>query len=68
MTETPTPKPATASWPRATDPISGSPMVGPFPAPAGTDSPPVMPETRCVSKKWEWWPGAPPHSARNRLT
>ncbi len=22
------------------------------------DSPRVMPETRCVSKKWGWWPGA----------
>ena len=22
------------------------------------DSPPVMPETRCASKNWKWWPGA----------
>ena len=22
------------------------------------DSPRVMPETRCVSKNWGWWPGA----------
>ena len=22
------------------------------------DSRPVMPETRCVSKNWKWWPGA----------
>src|SRR5688572_4344906 len=34
----------------APDPISRSPMVGRFWAPAGTDGPRVMPETRCVSK------------------
>ena len=28
------------------------------PRPAAADSPPVMPETRCVLKKWGWWPGA----------
>ena len=33
-------------------------MVGRFPAPAAADSPRVMPETRCVSKNWGWWPGA----------
>ena len=43
---------------RATGPISGSPMVGRFWAPPRTDSPRVMPETRCVSKNWGWWPGA----------
>ncbi len=26
--------------------------------PAAGDGPPVMPETRCVSKNWGWWPGA----------
>ena len=43
---------------RCIDPISDSPMVGRFPPPAAADSPRVMPETRCVSKNWEWWPGA----------
>jgi len=36
---------------RAIDPKSGSPLVGRKRPPARTDSPPVMPETRCVSKK-----------------
>ena len=40
------------------DPISRTPMVGRFSPPAATDSPRVMPETRCASKNWEWWPGA----------
>jgi len=44
------------------DPISRSPMVGRFSPSAATDRPRVMPETRCVSKIWKWWPGAPPHS------
>jgi hypothetical protein len=39
-------------------PKSDSPMVGRFPHPAVADSPPVMPESRCVSKIWGWWPGA----------
>ena len=30
----------------------------PVSAPARADSPRVMPETRCVSKNWGWWPGA----------
>ena len=50
--------PATAPRTRATDPISDSPVVGRFPAPAAADGPRVMPETRCVSKNWGWWPGA----------
>ena len=44
---------------RCIDPISDSPVVGRFPAPAPADSPRVMPETRCVLKNWGWWPGAP---------
>ena len=40
------------------DPISRSPMVGRFSAPAPADNPPVMPENPCVSKNWGWWPGA----------
>ena len=30
----------------------------PISGPAAADGPPVMPETRCVSKNWKWWPGA----------
>ena len=41
--------------PGATDPISEVRWSADFPR---ADSPPVMPETRCVSKNWEWWPGA----------
>jgi len=43
---------------RCIDPISGSPMVGRFPAPPRTDGPPVMPKNSCTSKNWGWWPGA----------
>ncbi len=43
---------------RCIDPISDSPMVGRFPAPARADGPPVMPGTRCASSSWGWWPGA----------
>jgi len=49
---------AIASRPRATGPIPDSPMVGRKSAPARADSPPAMPETRCASKNWGWWPGA----------
>jgi len=50
--------PAPRRGPAATGPISDSPVVGVFPAPARTDSPPVMPENPCASKNWGWWPGA----------
>jgi len=44
--------------PGATDPISDSPMVGRFSAPAATDSPRVIPEIWSASSSWKWWPGA----------
>ena len=42
--------PATAPRTRATDPISDSPMVGRFPAPAPTDSPRVTPEPHALQR------------------
>ena len=48
----------TAPRTRATDPISEVRWSVDFGPRARADSPRVMPETPCVSKNWEWWPGA----------
>src|SRR5688572_26604351 len=39
-------------------PLVRSPRWSANIAPARTDGPPVMPESRSVSKKWRWWPRA----------